>query len=446
MRRRERENVVLNTQTSAKLDDEPAAGSASKLYAWSVFVLTFLLMMSDFISRQVIVSIFPFLKAEWALSDAQLGSLVSIVALTVGLLTFPISLLADRWGRVKSIVVMAVLWSLATVACGFARTYSQILSARAVVGLGEAGYGSAGSAILSHVFPPQRRSAVMGAFLAAGLLGSVLGVVLGGVLATHLTWQAAFIVVGVPGLLLALLYPLFVRDYPTVALVVTAGHEGVAPRKMRVQDGIKELFGAPAVVFTYVGSGLQMLVQSSIISWLPSYLNRYHGLAPERAAIKAAIVVLIGGVGMVCGGYLADRLSRKNSRNRLHLPALYALGSFILLSTAFSLPPGRAQFFLIMLGGFLVSAYGGVAVALVADVIHPGLRTTALATLALAMNLIGLAPGPFIVGALSDAFGLRVAMAIIPLASVAAAICFQLGSRHLVGEATVGHETAAQPQ
>lgn len=438
--------MAVNRQTSAKLDGEPAVFSASTVYAWSVFGLTFLLMMSDFISRQVIVAIFPFLKVEWALSDAQLGSLVSIVALTVGLLTFPISLLVDRWGRVKGIALMAVLWSLATIACGFAGTYSQMLTARAVVGLGEAGYGSAGSAILSHVFPPQRRSAVMGAFLAAGLFGSVLGVVLGGVLATHLTWQAAFIVVGVPGLLLALLYPLFVRDYQTVALVVAAGQEGSAARKMRVVEGLKELFGAPSVVFTYVGSGLQMLVQSSIISWLPSYLNRYYGLAPERAAIKAAGVVLIGGVGMVCGGYLADRLSRKNYRRKLSLPALYAFGSFILLTTAFSLSAGSTQFFLIMFGGFLASAHAGVTVAVVADVIHPGLRTTALATLALAMNLIGLAPGPFIVGAMSDAFGLSAAMAIIPLAGVGAAICFQLGSRHLAGGAPVRPELAEPPQ
>lgn len=435
----------MNTQTSANLNEEPAVFSAPNLYAWAVFALTFLLMMSDFISRQVIVAIFPFLKSEWALSDAQLGSLVSIVALTVGLLTFPISLLADRWGRVKSIAVMAALWSLATVACGFAGTYSQMLAARAVVGIGEAGYGSAGSAILSHVFPPHRRSAVMGAFLAAAVFGSVLGVALGGVLATRLTWPAAFIVVGVPGLLLALLYLLFVRDYQTVPLVVSAG-QGVPARKMRVRDAIKELFGAPSLVLTYVGSGLQMLVQSSIISWLPSYLNRYYGLAPERAAIKAAIVILIGGVGMVCGGYLADRLSRKNHRRKLQLPALYALGSFILLTTAFSLPPGSAQFSLIMMGGFLVGAHAGVAVAVVTDVIHPGLRTTALATLALAMNLIGLAPGPFILGALSDAFGLSAAMALIPLAGVGAATCFQVGSRHLASGATLRHEPAEQLQ
>jgi len=395
-----------------------------------VFVLSFLLMMSNFVCRQVIVGVFPFLKVQWTLTDAQLGSLASIVALTVGLMTLPISLLVDRWSRVKSIAAMAVVWSLATVACGFAGSYSQLLALRGVIGIGEAGYGSAGSAILSHVFPESRRSSVIGGFLAAALFGSVVGVVLGGVLATHLSWQGALIVVGIPGLVLAALYPLVVRDYATVALLKPdlANHTS---RKMRVVDALKELFGSSAVCFTYLGSGLQVLVQSTLIAWLPSYLNRFYGLTPDRAAIKAAMVVLLGGVGMFCGGYLADHASRKNYRRRLQLPALYALGSFILLTTAFSLQPGSKQFFLIALGGFVVSGHVGAAVAVIAGLTHPGLRTTALATQVLASNLIGLAPGPFIVGTLSDAFGLRSAMAIIPLASVGAAIFFQLGSRHL---------------
>jgi len=411
--------------------EEDPIGSASNLYAWTVFVLTFLLMMSDFISRQVIVGIFPFLKAHWTLTDAQLGSLVSIVALMVGLTTFPISLLADRWSRVKSIATMAVVWSLATVACGLAGNYSQLLILRGAVGLGEAGYGSAGSAILSHVFPESRRSSVIGAFLSAALFGSVLGVMLGGVLATHLGWQTALIVVGIPGLVLAALYPLVVRDYATVALVKRSGPANHTMRNMRVADAVKELFGSAAVCFTYVGSGLQFLVQSTLIAWLPSYLNRYYGFTPEQAAIRAAIVILLGGVGMVCGGYLADYSSRKKYRRRLQLPAVYALSSFMVLTTAFSLPPGSLQFFLIALGGFAVSAHAGAAVAVIADVSHPGLRTTALAVQTLASNLIGLAPGPFIVGALSDAFGLASAMAIIPVVSVGAAIFFQLGSRHL---------------
>src|ERR1700757_5252339 len=106
--------------------------------AWTVFAILFALMVVDYIDRQVVVSMFPHLKAQWDLSDRQLGALVSIVSITVALGALPLSLLADRWSRVKSIFVMALVWSLATIACAFASSYVQLLGARSVVGLGEA--------------------------------------------------------------------------------------------------------------------------------------------------------------------------------------------------------------------------------------------------------------------------------------------------------------------
>src|SRR5215204_5616595 len=156
--------------------------------AWMAFALTFGLMMSDYISRQVLLAVFPFLKSAWGLSDTQLGSLVSIVALMVGVLSIPISFAADRWGRVKSIAAMACLWSLATIACGLATNYGQMFAARTVIGIGEAAYATAGGAILMQAFPAKLRSTVMGIFLAGSLFGSVIGVALGGVVATRIGW------------------------------------------------------------------------------------------------------------------------------------------------------------------------------------------------------------------------------------------------------------------
>ena len=144
--------------------------------------------------------------------------LVSVVSLVVGLLTVPISLVADRWGRVKSITLMAFVWCLATVACGLAQSYGQLLWARAFVGLGEAAYGAAGAALLAHVFPAGSAPRCWAPFLSASLFGSVLGVVLGGAVAAQSGWRMAFFVVGAPGLLLALIYPFVVRDYKTVAM------------------------------------------------------------------------------------------------------------------------------------------------------------------------------------------------------------------------------------
>jgi MFS family permease len=392
-----------------------------------VFALTFGLMLSDYLSRQVITPLFPFLKHEWALTDTQLGALVSVVALIVGVASIPVALIADRWGRVKSITAMAGLWGLATIGCGLSQGYGQMLVARAMVGLGEAGYSSAGGAILMHVFPPRRRSMILGAFQAAALFGSVLGVVIGGVVATHFGWRHAFIAVGAAGLLLVVVYPLVVRDYKTDA-------PGSVARHMRVGEVVRELFVSRTAVFTYLGSGFQMFILGVINAWIPSYMSRYYGLAPDKAAMQAAVVVLVMGVGMIICGGIADRLAVRDIRNKLRAPASYAIITCVLLVTAFALPPGPAQYALILGGVFVAGGHLGASAAVVADVTHPGLRATAIATIVLGNNLLGLAPGPLVVGALSDAHGLKFAMGVAPLACLLAATCFMLGSRHYVRE------------
>ena len=123
----------------------------SRRAAWFAFVMTCGLMLFDYIDRQVIVSLFPHLKQEWGLSDKQLGALASIVSVTVALGAIPVALIADRASRVKSIAAMAIVWSLASISCMFTRNYGQLLAARGVIGLGEAGYGSVGAAMVALV-------------------------------------------------------------------------------------------------------------------------------------------------------------------------------------------------------------------------------------------------------------------------------------------------------
>jgi MFS family permease len=171
---------ILPAQTIAGA----GAYQGSKGYAWTVFALSFDLILSDYLSRQAVGAVFPFLKPVWGVSDSQLGALVSIVSLVVGVMTLPLSLIADRWGRVKSITLMAFVWCFATIACGLATSYTQMLVARAMVGLGEAAYAAAGAALLAHIFPENKRSAVLGAFQSDGVFGSVLGVVIGGAVAS----------------------------------------------------------------------------------------------------------------------------------------------------------------------------------------------------------------------------------------------------------------------
>ena len=400
--------------------------------AWFALLMTLGLMVFDYVDRQVIVSLFPYLKAAWGVSDKELGALVSVVSVTVALGSVPIALFADRASRVKSIVLMAVVWSLATILCMFTGNFSQLLAARSIVGLGEAGYGSVGGALIATHFPARMRGAVMAGFLATVSVGSVLGVMLGGLIASQWGWQAAFGVVGFPGLVLALLY-LTVRDYRTVELTPALDK---ATQSMSDAAGhiVKILVRSRTILWVCIGGAAQLIVVSAVWSWLPSFLNRAYGLAPAEAGVKAALVVLAGGIGSVVCGAVVDRAGTSQPRAKFTTLALLCIATLVILMLAFeprllglSLSPGL-QFALIVLGGFIMTCTVGPTAAIVIDVVHPGVRATGCSVLALFQNLFGLALGPFIAGLFSDVWGLESALAIMPLFSAIAAASFVIAA------------------
>lgn len=415
--------------TPIDMDASPQDGYlVGKKQAWFAFAMTFALMMFDYIDRQVIASLFPHIKAEWHLSDKELGALVSIISIVVAVGSIPVALLADRVSRVRSVAVMATVWSLATISCMFAGSYAQLLVARAVVGAGEAGYGSVGAALISSLFPKRLRGALLGAFFGAASVGSVLGVLLGGAIAAQWGWKTAFGVVGVPGLVLALLY-LWVRDYKTVALTPKLD------QATRSTSGtIKHICGALArtrtLLWVCVGGAMQLIVVSAVWSWMPSYLNRFHGMTPHEASAQAAVVILVSAVGNVFWGYVVDRMGLRRSRNKLISLVVLCVTTTLVLMTAFSATQsGAAQINLILLGCFFMTCTLGAASGIVIDVVHPGMRSTGSAVLALFSNLLGLAVGPVLVGALSDLWSLQQAMQVVPAFSVVAAVFFMAAAR-----------------
>jgi predicted MFS family arabinose efflux permease len=417
---------------------------APRRYAWTVFAILCALMVFDYVDRQVVVSMFPHLKAEWSLSDGQLGALVSIVSITVALGTIPLSLLADRWSRVKSIFLMALVWSSATIVCPYAESYGHLLAARSAVGLGEAAYGAAGAALLATLFPARMRSTVLGAFLAAALVGSVLGVVAGGVIAERWGWQAGFGAVGIPGLALAVLFVLVVRDYRTVALPQAAGADrrgAMAPRTIAAA-----LLRPRTALVTCIGAGLQLVMVSTTYAWLPSYFNRFYGLAPDQAGLKTGLVVLLSGVGAVLWSIVADRMSSRFACARLYVPAAAAVLTAAFMFAAFALlSPGKAQFAFIVAGATMMTGSIGPVAAVVVDVVHPAVRATAAAVLSLTQNLFGLAAGPLLAGFLSDAYGLPFAMSVVPMFCVLAAGVFCIAARTYVADLERVDEIQATP-
>ena len=265
----------------------------------------------------------------------------------------------------------------------------------------------------------------------------VLGVALGGYLTARWGWQAAFGVVGVPGLVLALLF-LLVRDYRTVPLTDPEA------RRLGVRGVLRGLLGPRTALLCYAGGALQLLTVSTVYVWLPSYLNRFHGLPTDRAGLMTALVLVLGSVGIVLWGYVADRVGDSSPRRKLMVPAACLVLAALLLSMAFGLmPPGGLQFALIAAGGFMMTAASGTVPAAAIDVIHPGLRATGAAMVAVVQNLFGLALGPMVTGVLSDAYGLATALAVMPAFCLASAAVLMAATRVYPAELNAARTLAA---
>lgn len=407
--------------------ERPAAGDSvvstglpgrARRYPWLVFALAFGLLLADYMSRQVLSAVFPLLKTEWGLTDSQLGSLNSVVALMVGLLTFPLSLLADRWGRVKSLVLMATLWSIATLLCALASNYHQMLGARFLVGVGEAAYGSVGIAVVLGVFAPRVHAALSGAFMAGGSFGSVLGVAAGGAIAVHLGWRWSFVTMAVAGLLLAALFAALVDERKLARHADPESAEPVTHNGFRAP--VSSLFTNPAVLCAYVGGGVQLFAAAVLLAWTPSFFNRVYGLAADTAAVAAAGVVLLVGAGMVCCGIVTDRIGRRDLSRKWLAAIAFCSISLVCLTLGFSIEHGAAQLILIGVGAWFSGGSSGPTAAMVANLTHSSVRASAMGTLTLSNSLLGMALGPFVVGVLADHYGLTAALRLAPLAYLVA--------------------------
>ncbi|GAB1640694.1 MFS transporter [Krasilnikovia sp. MM14-A1259] len=417
----------------------------SRRFPWLVFTLTFALMLSDYMSRQVLAAVFPYLKADWGLSDTALAGLTSIVSLMVGLLAVPLSLLGDRWGRARAIVAMAFVWSAATVVSALASSYGQLFAARAAIGIGEAAYASVGLAVVLSVFSPARRAVLAGTFTAGGSFGSVLGVALGGAFAAQFGWRWAFAAMGLAGLVLAIMYAMLITDRGLGAHRVPEADTG-PPRGARPhRAGLGTLFSTPSVVLAYVANGAQLFVAASLVVWLPSYLNRAHHMTPPRAASVAALLILVLGAGMIGCGLITDRVRRHRPIRQWSAAIVFSALSLVLLSISFAMPPGGAQLPVLAAGCFFAAGTTGPTGVMVARLTHESVRATAFGMLTMFTNVLGLAAGPFVTGILADRFGLATALRCVPLAALLAMIALLIGRqaypasvRKLDGRGAVG--------
>ena len=401
----------------------------SKGYSYYVFILLFLLYMFDYIDRLVVVSLFPFLKQEWGLTDTQCGLLVSAVSWSILIFLFRPRSSSTAGAGKKSIGVMAVLWSLATAACAFTKSFPQLFLARTAIGIGEAGYAPGGTAMISALFPEKKRSMIVGIWNASIPLGSALGIALGGMIATRYGWRQAFGIVALPGLLIALLF-FFVKDYRTVELIkteATGGRRGPA-RKMTMAEIIRDFTRTPSLYLTFFAFSGNTFLTTALMSWLPSYFNRVQGLPMDQASLKSSLIMVMAVIGSPLGGFLADQWLKRRIEARLLFSALSSTLTALIFICGFYFFQGPAQFYLFLLGGTTAIAFASSAIAVTQDVVHPGLRATAYSLCVIIMHLLGSALGPLVVGMLSDRYGITLALTLLPVSALWAGVLFFIGS------------------
>ncbi len=405
----------------------------SKRHSLYIFSLLFLLYMSDYIDRMVVVSLFPYFKTDWGLSDTQCGLMVSVVYWSIVIFSVPAAVIVDRWSRKKTIGIMALLWSVATASCAFTQNFGQLVVARTAVGIGEAGYAPGGTAMIAALFPERMRSMMVGLWTAALPIGSAIGIMAGAYIAARYGWRHAFGIVAIPGLIIAVLF-FFIKDYKTV--VLEKNNDGVknSAKKMKWSGYARQFMHTPSLILTYLAFSGSMFLTAAYISWLPSYLQRVGNLTMEQAAFRGSLVMLLAIIGFPLGGFIVDRWREKRINARLVFPAISAFVTAFIFFTAFYFFTGNIQYYVLLLGGVTASAFSPAAIAVTQDVVHPGLRATSYSFCVITQNLLGSSMGPLFVGIISDMYDITTAMMIVPIFSIVAGILFFIASFYYEGD------------
>jgi len=377
----------------------------------------------------VVTSMFTSIQAEWPITDTQCGWLVSVIYLAIGLLTFPVSFLIDRWSRTKTIGIMAIVWSIATALCALTGNYVQLFMARILIGFGEAGYAPGGSALISGLYPLEKRSKMMGLWNASIPLGSAIGVTMGGIIAQSLGWKHAFGLVAFPGLIIAILF-LFVKDYKTVDTSFIDKMNNKV--EMKAKDIYREFITKPSLILTYFGMAAIVFVTTAMIVWLPKYFESERNMEPKTSGSLAGAVMVLAIIGAPLGGFIIDKWRKTQRKARLLFPALSTLTSAIVLFISLTLLDGMGQLILLFVFGILIMTFIAGAAAVTQDVIHPGLRARSYAVAVSVQNLLGSFTAPIIVGKISDLSNIKTAMAFLPFVLLIGALLFYIGSNFYV--------------
>lgn len=399
-----------------------------------------LVATSNFVDRNVLAILLEPIKKEFGASDAALGLLTGFCfALFYATLGLPIARWADRGDRVRIINLALIVWSVMTVLSGFAQSFWQLALARVGVGAGEAGAVPPSQSLIADYFRPEERARALAVFTLASTAGYLVGFSGGGWVAQHYGWRVTLIAVGLPGLLLALLVRLVLRE--PRRLLATAD---IAARSQESTGAtIRALLRKPAFLYVLGSMTLYYFLAYGALIFTTPFIVRVHGLGLARAgAVFGAIAASAAVLGSLVGGVVADRVSKRDLRVLCRLCAGGLILSLPLHAVAFltaSVPLMFACLFasIALLSGVIPSQY-----ALLHMVCGSRRRATSIALALLVINLLGMGAGPLITGAVSDHFsatlgsaeGLRRAILLMIVAFVPSGLLMLPVQRHVMSD------------
>lgn len=419
---------MTDESLSATATSPAAKDAPGDTYKWYVLAILTLVYTFNFVDRQIIAIVSPAIKEDLGLSDSMLGLLKGLAfAVLYTLLGIPIAWLADRWHRVNIVTISLAIWSAFTALSGFAQSAVQLTLARIGVGVGEAGGSPPSHSIISDYFPKEQRSTALSIFSLGIPFGQMLAFLAGGWMLQNFGWRAAFLIVGLPGLLLAILLKLTVRE------PIRGVQDGASSTSVSFLEGARIMLAIPSFWGLLVGATSASFSGYGIGLWVVDFFRRTYELTyPEITVPLGILNGVVYGIGTFLGGYMTDRFGKRDKAAYAWMPAVGMLITIPAGWLSIWSPTANGAFF--WTAPFLIGLgiYLGPTWALVQTLAPPAMRAFAVAFMFLILNIIALGLAPLWVGALSDYFaqghgdvkGLRMALTTLGGSSLIAAFAY----------------------
>jgi predicted MFS family arabinose efflux permease len=413
------DHAILEAVTLETPAHTPPVTRSNAIIAVGLLTLTNFMSYTD---RMLLPALMQPIKREFTLSDTQLGLLSGFAfAIVYAVVGIPVARQADRRSRRTILACALAVWSVMTASCGLARSFVQLVLARVGVGVGEAGCSPTSLSLLSDYFPPHRRGTAVAFFGLGNTLGITAGLAAGGWLGELIGWRGAFVIVGLPGLILAALILAFLREPPrSKAYAPVLGSRHV----------MRALWSNRAFCWLVAGTVCHVFITYGVVQWLPSFFMRIHGLGLRAAGVRTGATIGLGmAIGTLAGGVIGDRMTAGGLERPQYLCAASMILVVFAYGAAFWADSISLSFACAFAGAMFTALPLSPVLTAILNVCEPGLRATASAVSILTVSLLGVGLAPTVIGSLSDLWrptlgveSLRYALSTILLMGIFAAM------------------------